>query len=199
MAEVAKLVTPEYREAIKKIGNTIAAVPALRDEEWSSLTKHVSELYVLDKFGYLRCASADSKVDGLIPLPGEAEIRFDADDAVFLSERGIQVKGSRVRKKYGTTGDVKLKSPFKYLYTVWINAAYEVIEHEVYRLDYTVVKDLIVQKILDKPKGKNTQKITWNEAKRLGVRVNPEPQQPPDPPEATAGPASPRSIDAPSA
>jgi hypothetical protein len=185
MAEVAKLVTPEYREAIKKVRSAIAAVPALWDEEWSSLTKHVSELYILDKFGYLRCASADSKVDGLIPLAGEADIHFDADDAAFLSERGVQVKGSRVRKKYGTTGDVKLKSPFKYLYTVWIDAAYDVIENEVYRLDYTVVKELIVQKMLDKPNGKNTQKITWNEAKRLGVRVNPEPEQPPDTPEAS--------------
>lgn len=104
----------------------------LRDEEWSSLTKHVSEFYVLDKFGYLRCASADSKVDGVIPLPGEAEIRFDADDAGFLSEWSSDQGIPRFRKKYGMTGDVKLQSPFKYLYTVWISAAYEVTEHEVY-------------------------------------------------------------------
>jgi hypothetical protein len=191
MPEIAKFVTQDYREAITRVRDTIAAVPALRDEEWSSLTKHVSELYVLAKFGYLRCASADSRVDGLIPLPNESEIHFDADDPVFLSNRGIQVKGCRVRKKHGTTGDVKLNSPFKYLYVVWLNETYEVMEHEVYRLDYSVVKELIVQKMIDKPGGKNTRKITWYEAKRLGIPVNPRPQITSDPPEAAAGESRP--------
>src|SRR4051812_3857609 len=126
MTEVAKLVAPDYREAIEKIRSTIASVPALRNEEWSSLTKHVSELYILDKCGYLRCCSADSVVDGIIPLPGETKVRFDPDDQAFLFQRAIQVKGCRAAPRYGQTGNVKLTSPFKFLNTVWLYADYKV-------------------------------------------------------------------------
>lgn len=170
--EAAKLLTADYRDAILKVRDTIAAEPALRTEEWSSLTKHVTELYVLERFGYLRCCSGDSLVDGIIPLPGETDIRIDPEDAAFLLARGIQVKGRRVLKgRYGTTGDVKLGSRFKYLYAVWVNESYRVIEAEVYRLEYPAVEELIGRKTLASPKGKNTRKISRAEAASLGVRV----------------------------
>jgi hypothetical protein len=174
MAEVAMLIAAEYREGIEKVRNTIVSIPALRTEEWSSLTKHISELYILDKFGYLRCCSADSVVDGIIPLPGETEVRFDPGDQLFLLNRGIQVKGCRSVRRYGQTGNVKLTSPFKYLYAVWLNVNYQVNELEVYRFEYRVVKQLIDERNRTNPDGKTNCKITWADAKREGVRVNPE-------------------------
>jgi hypothetical protein len=171
-AERACKVSDDYRAAISHVRDTIAGVPCLRDEEWSSLTRHLTELYILDRFGYLKCCSADSVVDGIIPLGGEEEIDFNPLDEHFLFERGIQVIGRRhANGAYGFTGEIKLSSRFKFLYIVWVNAAYQVVEGEVYRLEYDAVKQLIEGKVQAKPNGKNTRKITRAEAQQLGVRL----------------------------
>jgi hypothetical protein len=173
--ETAKLLTTEYRDAIHTVRETVTAVPVLRDEEWSSLTKHVTELYILERFGYLRCCSGDSVLDGIIPMPGEIELKFDPKDEALLRQRGIQAKGRRKmpRKGFSTTGDVKLSGAFKFLYAVWVDVAYRVIETEVYRLEYAAVKQLIEDKQRARPKGKNNRKITHSEAMHLGERIAP--------------------------
>jgi len=179
--EVAKVVTPDYREAVYKVRDTIASVPALREEEWSSLTKHVTELHILDRFGYLRCCSGDSVLDGIIPDPDEKEIRFNPKDQAFLRARGIQVKGRRyVGKGYSFTGDIKLSSAFKYLYIVWVDVSYRVMESEVYRLEYDAVESLIRSKEQKNPGGSNNCKITRAEAQRHGNQVPPA-VAPPEP------------------
>jgi len=145
----------------------------LRGEDWSSLTNHVTELFVLDRFGYLKCQSAASVVDGIIPQDGQQDISFDPNDRKFLMARGIQVKGRRhVRgKAYGTTGDIKLSSPFKYLFIVWVDDSYAVEPGEVFRLTYSQVKRLIDRKCTTRPEGKNNYKITHVEARHIGAAV----------------------------
>ncbi len=167
------MVTTEYRDAIYKVRDTIASEPALLAEEWSSLTKHVTELYVLERFGYLRCCSGDSVLDGIIPNQDQKEIEFNPKDQSFLRSRGIQVKGRRyvVGKGYSTTGDIKLSSAFKYLYIVWVDAAYRVMESEVYRLEYDVVSTLIESKKAANPDDTNYRKISRAQAQEHGVRL----------------------------
>jgi len=173
-AEHARKITDDYRLAIHHVRDTIVGVPCLRDEEWSSLTRHITELYVLEKFGYLKCCSADSVVDGIIPVGGQDHVEFNPTDESFLAERGIQIKGRRrASGGYGFTGEIKLSSRFKFLYIVWLDARYRVEEAEVYRLEYNAVKQLIETKVRAKPKGKNTRKITRAEAVQHGVRITP--------------------------
>lgn len=170
--ERAAAITDGYRTAVQSVRDTISGHNDLLDEDWSSLTNHVTELFILDHFGYLKCCSADSVVDGIIPENGQTEIQFEDTDRQFLMNCGIQIKGRRhARGSYGTTGDVKLSSPFKYLYIVWVNESYEVECNEVYRLDYAQVESLQVQKHDDKPEGKNNLKISRREARELGIRV----------------------------
>lgn len=183
-AERACKVSEDYRAAIYQVRRTIVGVPCLRDEEWSSLTRHLTELYILDRFGYLKCCSADSVVDGIIPLNGEEEINFNPLDEDFISDRGIQVKGRRhANGGYGFTGEIKLSSRFKFLYIVWLNAVYHVEEQEVYRLEYDAVKQLIEGKVHANANGKNSRKITRAETRRIGVRLTPStPSSPKDRP-----------------
>ncbi len=170
--ERAASTTDGYRSAVESVRTTISGHVDLREEDWSSLTNHITELFIMDYFGYLKCRSADSVVDGIIPEDGQTEVHFEDRDREFLMRRGIQVKGRRhARGSYGTTGDVKLSSPFKYLYIVWVNESYEVERNEVYRIDYAQVAALQAQKHNEKPRGKNNLKISRREAQEIGVRV----------------------------